>query len=114
MFLSSDTTGSAGKKALLSGSSTALLAVLDHSHRPSRSRSRSASNPRSNSPTATLKTLHPAPRSTHTQQSPAVDVEGGADNGGAVLKIAHLGDCMGMLVREGDRSSGGVKRCGGL
>lgn len=88
--------GLGGKTALLQGSSTALLAVLDHSHQPSRSKSPSV---RSKSPTPTLKTLHPAPQSLASSQSPAIDVEGDRDNGSAVLKIAHLGDCMGMLVR---------------
>lgn len=71
-----------GKTALLSGSSTALLAVLDHTHHTPPPTS--LLNPTPRSP--------PRPRSTST----TTDKREGS---GAVLKIAHLGDCMGMLVR---------------
>lgn len=57
---------------LLTGSSTALLAVLDHA----------GSGP------------HPHPTPEVSEASPAEAA--GCD---AVIRIAHLGDCMGMLVR---------------
>ncbi|EGO23088.1 hypothetical protein SERLADRAFT_471794 [Serpula lacrymans var. lacrymans S7.9] len=58
---------------LMAGSSTALLAVLEHApHKPQRSSS----------------------------PHPAADIPVGITTHDAVLKIAHLGDCMGMLVRD--------------
>ncbi|KAG6333996.1 hypothetical protein ID866_5101 [Astraeus odoratus] len=60
---------------LLAGSSTALVAVLQHSPR---------STPRAVSPPRPMLFAAPAPTMTYD----------------AVLKIAHLGDCMGMLVRD--------------
>lgn len=74
-----------GTTALLSGSSTALLAVLDHApHISSR---------RSKSPSPMSRSASPSP--------PLADRLGEVahSESGAVLKIAHLGDCMGMLVR---------------
>lgn len=64
---------------LLAGSSTALLAILDHF--PHRRPDPSA-------------TLHPPPQDELEDPSSIVS---GYD---AVIKIAHIGDCMGMLVRD--------------
>ncbi|KAH7886646.1 phosphatase 2C-like domain-containing protein [Phlebopus sp. FC_14] len=61
---------------LMTGSSTALVAVLQHSHALARAPS------------------VPSPMVFH---SPTVSPTPSHD---AVLKIAHLGDCMGMLVRD--------------
>lgn len=90
---STTTTTSSGTTALLSGSSTALLAVLDHAPRPSTSQ---ISLP-INSPIPSLRNLNPTPRATPSQKGfKAAPAE---ETSGPVLKIAHLGDCMGMLVR---------------
>ena len=62
---------------LMEGSSTALLAILEHPTQPS---------PKSAKPSSLFS---PHPR--HSQ-SPATDR-------GAVIRIAHLGDCMAMLIR---------------
>lgn len=103
---------------LMQGSSTALLAVLEHNPQPQPARPRSPAPPR----TRTSSLAQPAPRArsplvpdlAHTSPGPttrallhspsplpciAEGSAGGAPRGGAVLKIAHLGDCMGMLVR---------------
>ena len=70
--------GTAPRRPLVEGSSTALLAVLDHPHaRTKRSRP--------------LQLFGPTPR--RTGNEPAVSERG------ATLTIAHLGDCMGMLIR---------------
>lgn len=61
---------------LKTGSSTALVAVLQHSRPPT--------PPRSSPHHPMLFNLPASPKPTHD----------------AVLKIAHLGDCMGMLVRD--------------
>ncbi|KAH7923582.1 hypothetical protein BV22DRAFT_571653 [Leucogyrophana mollusca] len=66
---------------LMSGSSTALVAVLQHSPRKP---------PRATSP----------PRPTLFQNSSGPSTTKPTHD--AVLKIAHLGDCMGMLVRNED------------
>ena len=60
---------------LMTGSSTALVAILQHSPRPA---------PRAAPPPRPMLFAAPAPTTTYD----------------AVLKIAHLGDCMGMLVRD--------------
>lgn len=109
--------------ALLEGSSTALLAVLDHSPRVPRSRIHShrlnlqTQTPKSEkslllrSKIPSLKSLYPTPRPVpHSSKyppnkgvpspAPARKELAGGGGSGAVLKIAHLGDCMGMLVRE--------------
>ena len=73
--LPSQTAPSAGKVRLFEGSSTALVAILEHpSSRPSSS------------------LFHPQPVSGKPGQ-PEVSTDG------AVIRIAHLGDCMGMLIR---------------
>ncbi|KIM87718.1 hypothetical protein PILCRDRAFT_258726 [Piloderma croceum F 1598] len=103
---------------LLEGSSTALLAVLDHSPRPrslshpksrprSRTPSQSLSTHSTSSPPPSLKNPGPSPRRPSETKpplkSPPADHETDTRRGsGAVLKIAHLGDCMGMLVRGED------------
>lgn len=70
--------GSSPRRPLVEGSSTALVAVLDHSHtRAKRSRP--------------LQLFGPTPR--HTLVEPA------SAERGVTLTIAHLGDSMGMLVR---------------
>lgn len=60
---------------LMTGSSTALVAILQHSPRTA---------PRAVPPPRPMLFAAPAPTTTYD----------------AVLKIAHLGDCMGMLVRD--------------
>ncbi len=73
----------AGFVPLYEGSSTALVAILEHpSSRPPKSYGE-----------GTL--LHPKPMSSKAAQ-PEVSTDG------AVIRIAHLGDCMGMLVRGED------------
>ncbi|KAH9917794.1 uncharacterized protein B0H18DRAFT_1033471 [Fomitopsis serialis] len=67
------------KPPLVEGSSTALVAVLEHPR------------PRAK-PTRPLQLFGPSPR--HTGQDPVVAERG------AMLTIAHLGDCMGMLIRD--------------
>jgi len=67
------------KASPLQGSSTALVAVLEHP----RVRSRRQQRP--------LSLLSPRPRH--------VDDAAHLNERGAVIKIAHLGDCMGMLIR---------------
>lgn len=68
----------APRRPRVEGSSTALVAVLDHSH------------PRTK-PARPLQLFGPSPR--RTRAEPAVSERG------ATLTIAHLGDCMGMLIR---------------
>lgn len=113
------TRGGDGRNPIMQGSSTALVAVLDHSPRPRAHSSRSHSpapsrtqphtpslaqpQPRVRSPLVpnlspspgptTRALLHPSP--------PLPSITEGKEkrDSGAVLKIAHLGDCMGMLVR---------------
>ncbi|KAH9846021.1 phosphatase 2C-like domain-containing protein [Lenzites betulinus] len=65
---------------LFEGSSTALVAILEH--------------PSSRS----IKSFGDAPLF-ETQSASANNSTGEARAGGAVIRIAHLGDCMGMLVR---------------
>lgn len=98
-----------GKTALLQGSSTALLAVLDHAPRPSPTRPSSPTRSRHVSMSQSNQTLSPQPSFRHgghlpQAPSPMATAITGSDKlieseSGAVLKIAHLGDCMGMLVR---------------
>ncbi|GJE94022.1 hypothetical protein PsYK624_101900 [Phanerochaete sordida] len=66
---------------LMEGSSTALLAVLDHTNTP-------APKPRMPVPL-----LPRQVRRTETAHTPTSDR-------GAVLRVAHLGDCMAMLIRD--------------
>lgn len=68
---------------LREGSSTALLAILDHSA------------PASAKPRLPLPLL-PRAAGRHAAPSPTA----GGDRAGAVLRIAHLGDCMAMLIRD--------------
>jgi hypothetical protein len=92
---------------LMSGSSTALLAVLDHAPQPPSSDSSmttlslvsssacpplSSSAPATSSPISNYAagTLHPS-IFLDNDQTPSCD---------AVIRIAHIGDCMGMLVRD--------------
>lgn len=93
---------------LMSGSSTALLAVLDHAPQlPANSDSSmttlslvsssacpplSSSAPATSSPISNYAagTLHPS-IFLDNDQTPSCD---------AVIRIAHIGDCMGMLVRD--------------
>ncbi|KAH6915168.1 hypothetical protein BKA70DRAFT_1383297 [Coprinopsis sp. MPI-PUGE-AT-0042] len=93
---------------LMSGSSTALLAILDHAPQPPTNSdssmttlslvSSSACPPLSSSAPATSSpisnyaagTLHPS-IFLDNDQTPSCD---------AVIRIAHIGDCMGMLVRD--------------
>ncbi|KAH9840726.1 phosphatase 2C-like domain-containing protein [Rhodofomes roseus] len=69
------------KRPLVEGSSTALVAVLEHP----RTRAKQA---------RPLQLFGPSPRP--SSQGPAVSERG------AMLTIAHLGDCMGMLIRGED------------
>ena len=71
---------------LLEGSSTALLAILEHPVPPRAKATKSQG----------LFSPHPrrAPVVDHAHPPPAADRAGGA-----VLRIAHLGDCMAMLIR---------------
>lgn len=88
---------------LMSGSSTALLAVLDHAPRQNAASATLAKPPvahqglsadGSTTPTAGLPinyaagTLHPSITLNHEEA-----------NCDAVIRVAHIGDCMGMLVR---------------
>lgn len=70
--------GTAPRRPLVEGSSTALVAVLDHPHAQTK-RSRP------------LQLFGPTPR--------RADPEPAVSERGAILTIAHLGDCMGMLIR---------------
>ena len=92
---STNTPTTTGTTALLSGSSTALLAVLDHTPRPSTSQ---ISLP-TNSPSPSLRNLYPTPRLAPPPQTRSFKAAPAEETTGPVLKIAHLGDCMGMLVR---------------
>lgn len=74
------TRASPGPVPLFEGSSTALVAILEH---PS-------SRPQKLSVDTSL--FHPQPVTSNTD-GPEVSTDG------AVIRIAHLGDCMGMLVR---------------
>ena len=75
--LSSSTSSSTGAVPLFEGSSTALVAILEHpSSRPAKETS----------------LFNPQPVSSKPGQ-PEVSTDG------AVIRIAHLGDCMGMLIR---------------
>ncbi|KAI0349827.1 hypothetical protein OH77DRAFT_1525352 [Trametes cingulata] len=71
---------------LFEGSSTALVAILEH---PS---PRSVKSLSSNSSLFDPQPVSSAKRSTE-------ETRAGAAGTGAVIRIAHLGDCMGMLVR---------------
>ncbi|KAF7986804.1 hypothetical protein HWV62_20434 [Athelia sp. TMB] len=101
-----------GRKPLMQGSSTALLAVLDHhplrpplsrSQSPAPPRSRTASlaspQPRARSPLVPASSPGPTTRALLHSPLPPITEAKEARGSGAVLKIAHLGDCMGMLVR---------------
>ncbi|KAF7790118.1 hypothetical protein EIP86_001070 [Pleurotus ostreatoroseus] len=68
---------------LMEGSSTALLAILEHPPLPSPK----VSKPRP--------LFSPHPRHAEAARAPAA----GAADRGAVIRIAHLGDCMAMLIR---------------
>lgn len=91
---------------LMSGSSTALLAVLDHAPR------QAASSTTPAKPSVSLDTSGMASGSATAEREPAIlnyaagtlhssislDQEN-AEACDAVIRIAHIGDCMGMLVR---------------
>ncbi|THH20472.1 hypothetical protein EUX98_g8576, partial [Antrodiella citrinella] len=83
---------------LLEGSTTALLAVLDHNPvlaPPSQNTSARVASPPS--------FLFPRPRTGLAYPQPKQKVRGARSQeeprSGAVIRIAHLGDCMGMLIR---------------
>lgn len=122
---SSSTQGETNSRPLLEGSSTALLAVLDHPPRQSQNPSASSSPtmpPSTNSlhtttiitsaSSATPLSLNPESAQTPLEATttPATSkvecelVEESEWKGeyDAVIKIAHVGDCMGMLVRGED------------
>ncbi|KDQ52561.1 hypothetical protein JAAARDRAFT_184148 [Jaapia argillacea MUCL 33604] len=79
---SSQSAQSAEAVPLLTGSSTALLAVLDHSFAETSSTSGSG-----------------VPNPISISSVDPIDETLSQNRRGAVIKIAHLGDCMGMLVR---------------
>ncbi|TCD71114.1 hypothetical protein EIP91_000208 [Steccherinum ochraceum] len=84
---------------ILEGSATALLAVLDHGPVTFTPPQRTASNA-----TAPSSFLFPRPRAgLNNPQAPRPKTPGARSQeesrGGAVIRIAHLGDCMGMLIR---------------
>ncbi|KII84710.1 hypothetical protein PLICRDRAFT_57238 [Plicaturopsis crispa FD-325 SS-3] len=79
---------------LMQGSSTALVAVLDYAP--------SSANDVADGSAFPLFSLHPSPPSTEPQDAAEATPDSKTDaapTGGAVLRIAHVGDCMGMLVR---------------
>ncbi|KAH8105473.1 hypothetical protein BXZ70DRAFT_920999 [Cristinia sonorae] len=88
---------------LLEGSATALLAVLDHSHVSPLPAQKASSHT-----TAPSSFLFPRPRTGFTYPQPlrgkAIHARSQEESrgGGAVIRIAHLGDCMGMLIRGED------------
>lgn len=90
-----------GSTPLHAGSSTALVAVLDHVHiRPDENAYASTSGPSNpfiptTRPSTTTSPEIPLPQST---QDPVVKLES-PTSPVPVVKIAHIGDCMGMLVR---------------
>lgn len=84
---------------LLEGSATALLAVLDHAPVSAVPPQRTSSHP-----TTRSSFFFPQPRAGLNQPQPAGTNAPGARSqeeprAGAVIRIAHLGDCMGMLIR---------------
>ncbi|KAF9005247.1 hypothetical protein BDQ17DRAFT_1304564 [Cyathus striatus] len=90
---------------LLAGSSTALLAVLDHApqFKPSDSQQSqapalSATNPSANASSSNNNNFNYAAGSLNCTLEQATSPDGYD----AVIKIAHIGDCMGMLVRGED------------
>ncbi|EKM77252.1 hypothetical protein AGABI1DRAFT_108357 [Agaricus bisporus var. burnettii JB137-S8] len=118
--------GESNSRPLLEGSSTALLAVLDHPPRPSPPPTTPASSSSSThschsttiitssssaSPLSANSISAESPLRATTPTTPSATskvecelVEGEERRGeyDAVIKIAHVGDCMGMLVRGED------------
>jgi hypothetical protein len=86
-----------GRQDETAGSSTALLAVLDHLPRYSDVASASASGGVENGP-GTMKNYAAGSMSISFTTEEA-DKEMGYD---AAIRIVHVGDCMGMLVRDED------------
>ena len=74
---------------LLEGSSTALLAILGH---PAPKQPKAAKSQRLFAPNP-----RHAPAADHAHAPPVADRAAGA-----VIRIAHLGDCMAMLIRGED------------
>ena len=88
--------GSAEPVPLMTGSSTALLAVLDHA----------PPAPIRPPPVPPVSGFYPSPAAPPPHPSAAAGAHGttatamaATDECDAVIRIAHLGDCMGMLVR---------------
>ena len=84
---------------LTTGSSTALLAVLDHP--PSGPLTQSPEAPSKNYAAGSIYVPEVLPLQSETQSSESADTLL-AKPYDAVVRIAHLGDCMGMLIR-GDK-----------
>jgi len=96
---------------LMSGSSTALLAVLDHAPRHQTGSTILAKPPHPSSAEAPPSTLPTAETSSATPSGPtivnyaagtlhpSITLDDKSDDCDAVIRVAHIGDCMGMLVR---------------
>lgn len=94
---------------LMSGSSTALLAVLDHA--PRHTAPASAAKPSLGIDVSSSGTVPSANPTSETKSAPVANYAAGAlhpsitlndeqdDTCDAVIRVAHIGDCMGMLVR---------------
>ncbi|PPQ90483.1 hypothetical protein CVT25_014766 [Psilocybe cyanescens] len=79
---------------LTTGSSTALLAVLDHPPPPASGLPQHPEAPERNYAAGSLYTPDLSPPQSDPSDDPS------ATHYDAVIRIAHLGDCMGMLIRE--------------
>ncbi|RXW25812.1 hypothetical protein EST38_g39 [Candolleomyces aberdarensis] len=94
---------------LMSGSSTALLAVLDHA--PRHTAPVSAAKPSLGMDVSSSGTTPDANAASATKSAPVANYAAGTlhssitlnheqdDTCDAVIRVAHIGDCMGMLVR---------------
>ncbi|EIN04133.1 hypothetical protein PUNSTDRAFT_55722 [Punctularia strigosozonata HHB-11173 SS5] len=87
-------TGSGETVPLMQGSATALVAVLDACPPSVSSSSSSAASPESDPDV-----LQAEPR---LEERPREERQGEEEESGALLRIAHLGDSVGLLVRGGE------------
>lgn len=95
---------------LREGSATALVAILDHAPAPTpltnrANRTQQSTPTASRLPSSSSSFFFPRPRvfpppvnfTAHEEKK--VNCDNGAEHVRAVIRIAHLGDCMGMLIR---------------